>query len=156
MARTTVVELGPEDTDELLALYEEEEWWADRERATLRHALEHTPLALGLRTYRDDRHGENGRLVAAARVLTDFAYYATVYDVIVAEAHRGDGIGRRLMEAVVDHPSLADVNPMLLCRGGLVSFYETCGFEEYDVTTDIAGCEEGFVRMVHWREGARP
>ncbi|MFC7155969.1 hypothetical protein ACFQPA_10930 [Halomarina halobia] len=57
-------------------------------------------------------------LVAAARVLTDYAYYATVCDVVAAD-RRGEGIGETLMRAVVDHPDLRSVVGLSLsCRRG--------------------------------------
>lgn len=148
MTDATVVELGPEDTEEYLKLYREFEWWADREHGNVERALENTSLAIGLR--------DGDELVAAARVFTDFVYYAKVYDVIVAESRRGEGLGARLMETVIEHSDLDGLNLQLDCREGLVPFYERCGFEEHDVTTEIAGFEEGFAPMVHWRAGERP
>ena len=117
---------------------------ADRERADVEKTLSNTPLAVGLR--------DGNEPVAAARVLTDFVYYAKIYDVIVAKSRRGEGFGERLMNAVIEHPDLISTNLTLNCREGLVPFYEWCGFEEHDVTTEIAGSEEGFVRMTYWRE----
>ena len=45
--------------------------------------------------------GAGDRLVAFARVLTDFIYRAVVFDVIVASDHRGRGFGARLMDLLV-------------------------------------------------------
>lgn len=64
--------------DELLALYREYDWWADRDPDTVRRALEQTDEVVVLRD-------EDGDALAAARVLTDYVYYAMVYDVIVTE-----------------------------------------------------------------------
>jgi predicted GNAT family N-acyltransferase len=140
MTDVTAVELGTEDADELQALYDEYEWWVDRERAAVERALENTSLAVGLR--------DGDELIAAARVFTDFVYYAKVYDVIVAEARRGDGFGKRLMEAVTAHPDLESIEVIeLLCREGLIPFYETCGFEVYDARVERNGHNEEFVKM---------
>ena len=89
--------------------------------------------------------------MAAARVLTDFAYYATVYDVIVAADRRGEGFGAVLVEAVVDHPDLrATPGLSLLCREGLVPFYESVGFEPFDPEMEIPeGGTEELVRMTY-------
>lgn len=127
---------------ELVDLYREYDWWADRDSETVRDALRRTDEVVTLRadgvsgdartareTEPTDERGEHGRVLAAARVLTDYTFYATVYDVIVRADRRGEGLGRTLLEAVVDHPRLADVTPMLLAREGLVPFYESCGFE---------------------------
>jgi len=109
---------------ELCSLYREYEWWADREEADVRRALRNTDETVLLRSA--------GEPVAAARVLTDYTFYAMVYDVIVAEDVRGNGVGRELVEAVRDHPRLGDVTLSLLAREGLVSFYESCGFRVAD------------------------
>jgi predicted GNAT family N-acyltransferase len=75
------------------------------------------------------REDDTDDLVAAARVLTDYTYYAMVFDVIVDEDHRGAGVGEDLIAAVVTHPPLADLHLTLLAREGLIPFYESCGFE---------------------------
>ncbi len=54
-------------------IYRGFEWWANRDRTNVERALEHTPLAVGLR--------EAGGLVAAARVLAGFisvGYFSAV------------------------------------------------------------------------------
>lgn len=142
---TDVRDLTPEDAPELTALYEEYEWWEDREVEEVRQALAETEVAVGVE--------DDGDLVAAARVLTDFAYYATVYDVIVAGDRRGEGLGETLMEAVLEHPDLEPMQGLsLLCREGLIPFYESVGFElfgpEYEVPE---GGTEELVRMVYHR-----
>jgi predicted GNAT family N-acyltransferase len=111
---------------ELCALYREYDWWSDRDEADVRRALQNTDETVLLR---DD---DSGEAVAAARVMTDYVYYAMVYDVVVAADRRGEGLGQALVAAVHDHPRLQDVNPALLAREGLVSFYEDCGFEVMD------------------------
>ena len=72
---------------------------------------------------------DDGDLVAAARILTDYTYYAMVFDVIVHAERRGEGLGEELMAAVVTHPPLSGLDLSLLAREGLIPFYEACGFE---------------------------
>jgi GNAT superfamily N-acetyltransferase len=123
-------------TDDVVAalqsLYGTYEWWADREDEAVRAALAGTDEVVFVRDESASARdvGGEGRVVAAARVLTDYVYYAQVYDVIVHEAYRGEGAGRALVEGVGSHPALADVSPSLLAREGLVEFYERCGFED--------------------------
>ncbi|WP_336036102.1 GNAT family N-acetyltransferase [Halobacterium yunchengense] len=133
--------------DELCSLYATYGWWADREEDDVRDALRHTDEVVVLR---DD---ETGAPVASARVLTDYGYYAMVYDVVVDADRRGEGLGADLVAAVRDHPRLQDVAPALLAREGLVPFYESCGFEVMD--EDVAhpdGDPEPLSWMVHRRE----
>lgn len=137
----TVRELTPDDAPALTRLYEDYDWWADREEPNVRRALAETDLAIGIEI--------EGELVAAARVLTDFLYYTMVYDVIVAEDHRGNGLGEQLFEAIKTHPAMESARRMaLLCREGLVPFYESVGFERYDPTVEVpTGGTEDLVRM---------
>ena len=139
-----IEELGPVDAEAVAALYESYEWWADRDVDEVRTALEHTDLAVGV------RESEADELVAAARVLTDFVYYAKLYDVIVAERRRGDGVGATLVDAVRDREELRDVEVVMLnCREGLVPFYESVGFERHPMTVGSGEHEgERLVRMV--------
>ena len=111
--------------EELCSLYREYDWWSDRDADDVRRALQNTDETVLLRA-------DSGEAVAAARILTDYTFYAMVYDVIVAADRRGDGLGQELMAAVRNHPRLQDVNPALLAREGLVPFYEDCGFEVMD------------------------
>jgi len=139
----TARDLTPEDAPALTALYEEYEWWADRKVADVRAALAATEVAVGIEI--------DGDLVAAARVLTDYRYYANLFDIVVAESHRGEGVGERLVRAVLEHPALESVvGVSLLCRRGLVPFYESVGFEYSDPETELPeGGTEELVRMTY-------
>ncbi|WP_313691346.1 GNAT family N-acetyltransferase [Halorarum halobium] len=135
-----VVDLDRSDAEELLSRYREYGWWDEREREAVAEALAHTDLAIGLR--------DGTTLVASARVITDFVYYARVYDVIVAADRRGEGLGRKLLSAILADDRLADVNPVLLCRDGLVPFYESVGFEPYPETVDAPEGEDVELRQL--------
>lgn len=140
------VELGPADARDLVELYDEYDWWADRTVEDVRTALANTTIALGVR--------EGGALVAAARVVTDGVYYGKCYDVVVAANRRGEGVGRALVAAVADHPALDDVFLSLTCREGLVDFYERCGFEPYPGPVDRPdGAAEEMRHLYRPRDG---
>lgn len=142
--------LTDDELDGLVTLYEDYEWWADRDRDAIRRAVAGTDELVALE---DD---ETGDLLAAARVLTDYVYYATIYNVIVAADARGDGLGQRLLDEVVIHPELQDLARLsLFCREGLESFYEVSGFERSPMVALIPerdGEEAELIRMVHERE----
>jgi predicted GNAT family N-acyltransferase len=138
-------DLTPDDAPALTALYDDYAWWTDRDIDSVRSALSKTEVAVGIDDGKD--------LVAAARVLTDFAYYATVFDVIVAVDRRGEGFGEFLMAEIVEHPVLQSVDGLsLLCRRGLVPFYESVGFERFEPEIEVPeGGTEEMVRMTYER-----
>jgi GNAT superfamily N-acetyltransferase len=141
-----VRDLVPEDAPEVTDLYADYGWWADRTVEGVRRALAETAVTVSIEV--------DGRLVAA-RVLTDLTYYANVFDVVVAADRRGEGVGERLLRAVVDHPDLQQVDGLsLLCRTGLVPYYESVGFERFDPETAIPeGGTEEIVRPVYDSDG---
>ena len=68
-------------------------------------------------------------MIGFTRVLTDFVYRATIYDVIVKPTHRKIGLGTRLIDAVVNHPKLASVEQIALyCLPEMIPFYERWDF----------------------------
>ena len=120
-----ITQLTDAQTEELTALYQGEWWCRDRRLEDVRRMLERTDLIVAF------REQETGRLAAFARVLTDYVYRATVYDVIVAADHRGTGLGRRLIQAVLAHPDLELVEIVgLHCLPDLVPFYQQLGLSE--------------------------
>jgi len=141
----TVRDLSPADAQALTHLYEDYEWWADRDVEGVRSALADNDVAVGVEADDEDR------LLAAARVVTDFTYYAMVYDVIVAADRRGEGLGETLLDAVVEHPDLHPLPRLaILCRRGLIPYYESVGFEQFDPEIDVPeGGSEELVRMTY-------
>ena len=69
-------------------------------------------------------HGDT--LVGAARATSDGVYYATVFDVVVAKDHQGNGAGRLLMEGLL--AKLPFERIFLTSVFGKEAFYEKFGF----------------------------
>ena len=108
---------------QLMALFAEQWWTKDRTVDDVAAMLEHTDLIASVTdTDTDD-------LLGFARVITDFTFVAVLLDVIVADASRGNGFGALLMNALVDHPRLAQVQSLeLSCQENLEAFYARWGF----------------------------
>lgn len=119
---------------QLRAFHADTERCPDRSFSDLRREVEATDEVVAL------AHPETEDLLAAARVYTDYSTYARVYEVAVTTEHRGEGLGRQLMEAVVTHPALANVEQISLdCHESLIPFYRRCGFERHDTTVVTDG-----------------
>lgn len=71
---------------------------------------------------------EERRLVAFARVLTDFVVRAVIFDVIVHPDDQGKGVGRLLMEKLLTDPSLEKVPVFFLLTKDKQAFYMKFGF----------------------------
>ncbi len=70
-------------------------------------------------------HGD--RLIAFARVITDYVSFYYLCDVIVTEAYRGKGIGSILMRKILDSEELKGIHGFLLTRDAH-DFYRKHGF----------------------------
>lgn len=99
-------------------------WWAkDRALTDVQKMLRHSNVVIGYAEV------ETGKLVAFARVLTDYVYKALIFDVIVAEDYQQQGLGRALMDAILNHPDLKSVKHFeLYCLPEMMPFYHKWGF----------------------------
>jgi predicted GNAT family N-acyltransferase len=145
MSIETVRKLSDSLFDDLQRLYGSYISWQDRGPEEIRSAIEHSDEVVGF------CEAGNGTLIACARILTDYVYYATVYDVVVSETRRRGGLGTRLIEEVVDHPPIESVDLYLGSRDGLVPFYENCGFEMRAMTIELEDRDEDLHSMMYRR-----
>lgn len=67
-------------------MYQNEWWTRSRELADVRRMLRHCDIVVAFCDPAEKR------LVAFARVITDYVYKALILDVIVAPSHRGKGV----------------------------------------------------------------
>ena len=72
---------------------------------------------------------EDGRQVGFARVISDYATFAYLADVFVLESHRGRGLSKKLMAAIVAHPQLQHLRRWLLATRDAHRLYEQFGFQ---------------------------
>ena len=67
--------------------------------------------------------------VGFARMVTDRATFAYLADVYVLEEHRGNGLSRRMMEAIMQLPELHGLRRMMLVTRDAHGLYEKFGFK---------------------------
>jgi len=70
-----------------------------------------------------------GRLVGMARVVTDYCIAAYLCDVFIHEDYRGHGLGKWLMQSMLEHPDLKHVRRWLLATDDAHGLYRQFGFE---------------------------
>ncbi len=96
-------------------------WVRGRSPEAVRQSIEHS-LCFG--AY------EGAELVGFARVVTDYAVIAWLLDVLVVEAHRGQGLGKALVQAALGHPDLQNVRRWMLGTHDAHGLYRQYGFGE--------------------------
>jgi GNAT superfamily N-acetyltransferase len=70
----------------------------------------------------------NGQQVGFARIISDFAVFAWLLDVFILEEYRGRGLGKMLMNSIVNHEDLKDVKRWGLGTKDAHGLYEQYGF----------------------------
>ncbi len=73
-----------------------------------------------------------GKQVGFARVVTDYAVFAWIMDVIIDPAHRGKGLGKFLIQCIQNHPEVPGSLQMLRTQDAH-GLYEKFGFEKGEV-----------------------
>lgn len=95
-------------------------WAAGLSRAALARAISHS-LCFSL--------FEDRTQIGLARIITDYATYAYLCDVYVAEPYRGQGLGRWMMRCVLDHRVVGHLKRIALLTHDAEGFYRDLGFD---------------------------
>jgi GNAT superfamily N-acetyltransferase len=117
--------LNDDQIEDLYRLYQTEWWSKGRKKADIERMLKHSDLIVAF------CEPDSKRLIAFSRILTDYVYRATIFDVIVEASYRGDGLGRILIDTIVNHPDLESVEGLYLyCLPEMIPFYKKWGFTD--------------------------
>lgn len=106
------------DLDAVCALLRTTYWASDRPRAFVEEAIRHS-LCVGL--------WHAGRQTGFARAVTDHATFTWICDVIIHPDHRARGLGKWMLQCLIDHPRLQTRTQLLATRDAH-GFYERRGF----------------------------
>jgi GNAT superfamily N-acetyltransferase len=66
--------------------------------------------------------------IGFARVISDFAVFGYLADVFILETHRGKGLSKRLMEAIMNYPKLQGLRLFALKTKDAQGLYKQFGF----------------------------
>lgn len=114
------------DPAQVLRLFRQAPWAGGRREEDVRVMLAETDLVVSV--------WEGAALVGFGRVLTDYVYRASIWDVIVDQGYQGQDIGTQLMHYILGHPSLKRVELFWLCTRDKQAFYEKLGFSAKEQT----------------------
>lgn len=117
-------------SDRDLDLYDLEELcdavgWARRPLRKVKKALQHSFLVVSMW----EQRGVKRRLIGFARATSDHAFNATVWDVVVHPDFQQRGLGKALMQQMIDRLRREDIsNITLFADAQVVDFYKNLGF----------------------------
>lgn len=109
------------DADAIFAYLSRSYWANQRSKETVEKSLQHS-LSFGL--YFGDQQ------VGLARVISDYATFAYLCDVYVLEEHRGEGLGKWLIETVTSQPDFANIRMFLLATFDAHGLYRQFDFDD--------------------------
>ena len=99
-------------------------WSKDVPRDVVERALANS-VTIGL-------YAPDGSQVGLARAVTDRATFAWIADVYVLPEHRGAGLGRFVVETLLEHPELQGLRRIMLATADAHELYRGYGFEDLD------------------------
>jgi ribosomal protein S18 acetylase RimI-like enzyme len=119
-----VNQLNETQVSQLVELYKNEFWSKNRTYQGVVKMLAASDMIIAL-------VNEQKELIGFCRILTDFVYRGVIYDVIVKPNYRKMGFGAKLLDEVVSHPQLKEVeNIALFCLPEMIPFYQRWGFTD--------------------------
>lgn len=128
MTRYEVSDLRREDHDAAYGFLSEEAYWSQGLPRQIFDAAIKGSLCFA--AYARSDAADDGRRTFAgfARVVTDRATFAWLCDVFVLAEHRGKGVSKLLIDAVMAEPDLARVRNFMLATRDAQSLYARYGF----------------------------
>ncbi|HJT19726.1 MAG TPA: GNAT family N-acetyltransferase [Nitrospira sp.] len=88
---------------------------------------------------------DNGKLVGAARVVSDGVYYATIFDVVVLPSYQRKGIGTAMMKALLNNMTFEKI--FLTSVPGKEVFYRKLGFYKHHTAMALYAEPEPYVKI---------
>ncbi|HEX2937734.1 MAG TPA: GNAT family N-acetyltransferase [Ruminiclostridium sp.] len=71
----------------------------------------------------------NEKQIGFARIVTDYAVFAWIADVIIDEKHRGKGLGKKIIEFIQGIPDIPKTTQMIRTKDAHL-LYEKYGFKK--------------------------
>jgi GNAT superfamily N-acetyltransferase len=72
---------------------------------------------------------DGNKQIGMARVISDYTIVAYLCDVFIHEDYRGHGLGKWLLESILDHPDLRGMRRWLLATSDAHGLYRQFGWE---------------------------
>jgi GNAT superfamily N-acetyltransferase len=116
------------DIDYIHTYLSERSYWArGRTRANVENSIINS-LCFGVYAVTGAGVQQRQQQIGFARVVTDYTNFAWLCDVFIDEAYRGAGLGKRLVQTILEHPDLQTVGRIMLATRDAHELYRRYGF----------------------------
>ncbi len=115
---TVIDDRNAVDVDRVHALLQQSYWASERSKKLIAESLEHSLCFSVLQA---------GKQIGFARVVSDYAVFSWIADVMIDPHYRGQGIGKFLMQCITNHPAIKHTT-QTLCTRDAHGLYEQYGF----------------------------
>ncbi|MGA3032739.1 MAG: GNAT family N-acetyltransferase [Terracidiphilus sp.] len=105
-------------------------WAQDRSRAAVEKTIQHS-MCFGV--------FDKAKQIAFGRLVTDCVAFGYLADVFVAPEYRGKGVGKILLNAIVNDPIVRDLTVVLLRTKDAHSLYKQFGFASLRNVEEMMG-----------------
>lgn len=115
------------DLEAVITLLRTTYWAADRPRDVMARSVQ-SSLCFSL--------FHEGVQIGFARVITDYATVGYLCDVVIADGHRGRGVGKWMLACILEHPQLNGCRIDLFTKDAQ-KFYSALGFGPHCYTNMV-------------------
>jgi N-acetylglutamate synthase-like GNAT family acetyltransferase len=107
------------DTDAIVDMLTRAYWAVGRPRERTERAIQNS-LVFGVY--------DGKKQIGVARVVTDYSIFAYLCDVFIHEEYRARGLGKWLIQTIMDHPDLREMRRWVLVTNDAHGLYKQFGF----------------------------
>jgi len=107
------------DMDSIIEMLTRAYWAVGRPRERTERAIRNS-LVFGIY--------EGAKQIGVARVVSDYSIFAYLCDVFIHEDYRGHGLGKWLVQTIMEHPDLKEMRRWVLVTSDAHGLYKQFGF----------------------------
>ncbi|MDO9510402.1 MAG: GNAT family N-acetyltransferase [Bacteroidales bacterium] len=97
-------------------------WAKNRSIETVKRSVENS-LCFGM-------YDSEEKMIGFARIVTDYSVFAYIMDVFILEDYRKMGLGKKLMDYIMQHPDLQGLQRIMLTTNDAHGLYAQYGFKK--------------------------
>ena len=96
-------------------------WASNRSQKDIKNMLGHSSLVVSM-------WNEN-QMIGFGRATSDAIFRAVLWDVVIAKKYQNKGLGKQIVETMLNNPKISQVEKVYIMTTNFKSFYSNVGFE---------------------------